>query len=114
MDSRPRIGVRGMLSIAGMTNGGSLARSKAVRAHSRTNDEGMPRMANERLPEQSIPDRRPGTCFHSNDDTHGSAQLEWAETPWMLMEPSIPDRSPGQALIKNGPLTCCDRSTPAR
>ena len=29
-------------------------------------DEGMPRMANERLPERSIPDRRHGTCFHSN------------------------------------------------
>ena len=26
-------------------------------------DEGMPRMANERLPEQSIPDRSPGHAF---------------------------------------------------
>ena len=27
------------------------------------NDEGMPRMANERLPERSIPDRSPGHAF---------------------------------------------------
>ena len=35
---------------AGMTNGGRI-------------DEGMPRMANERLPERSIPDRSPGHAF---------------------------------------------------
>ena len=32
-------------------------------AFDRRNDEGMPRMANERLPERSIPDRSPGHAF---------------------------------------------------
>ena len=39
-------------AFAGMTNGGRI-------------DEEMPRMANERLPERSIPDRSPGHAFVS-------------------------------------------------
>ena len=44
-------------AFAGMTNGGPDWRRDAA------NGEGMPRMANERLPERSIPDRSPGHAF---------------------------------------------------
>ena len=44
-------------AFAGMTNwGAGLTKGGRI-------DEGMPRMANERLPERSIPDRSPGHAF---------------------------------------------------
>ncbi len=58
---QPRIGVRGMLLIAGITMA-SRRPHKRMKMGGRIG-EGMPRMANERLPERSIPDRGPGHAF---------------------------------------------------